>query len=135
VGNVLGTSGKTTAANGWVYSSAFPGSPAIWLAGWRDVAPQAVDPKVAAYTFRHGNYDYYDGAVTWASGYSDHTLPNSFYLSSAPAFFSAGHGYPWPWVIPTGSTPIQSGPSGCGGTCSGLPAKARYNAGTPFVQP
>ncbi len=52
---------------------------------------------------------------------------------SAPTFFSAGASctYSWPWVTPTGSTQIQS--NSCGGP--GLPAKARYDAGTPFVQP
>jgi hypothetical protein len=58
-------------------------------------------------------------------------LPNSLYLSSTPSFFSTGSGYPWPWVTPTLSSPLQSGPSGR----SALPAKARYDAGTPFLQP
>lgn len=30
----------------------------------------------------------------------------------------------WPWVDPTGTTQLQT-----------LPAKARFDAGTPFVQP
>jgi hypothetical protein len=34
-------------------------------------------------------------------------------------------------VTPTGSAPIQA--NSCGG--SGLPAKARYEAGTPLKQP
>ena len=35
VGNVLGTSGVTTAANGWVFNGSFAGSQAgsIWLSG------------------------------------------------------------------------------------------------------
>ena len=68
----------------------------------------------------------------WTSGYTQ-TLPNSFYLSSAPSFFSTGASctYAWPWVTPTGSNPIQA--NSCGG--DGLPAKARWVAGTPFVQP
>jgi len=82
------------------------------------------------------------GAVWWDTVQSfsqtpPSGLPNSFYLSSKPAFFSAGSGYPWPWVTPENgpTTPIQYGPSGCGGTCSGLPAKARWENGTPFTQP
>jgi hypothetical protein len=137
VGDVLGTSGVTTAANGWVLNGSFTGSEtgSIWLLGWQGQPPYKSDPNSTTYTFKHGNYDYYDNSVQWNAGTSNHNLPNSFYLSSAPSFFSAGSGYPWPWVTPTGSTPLQSGPSGCGGTCSALPAKARYDAGKPFVQP
>jgi hypothetical protein len=39
-----------------------------------------------------------------------------------PAFFSAGRGYAWPWVNPTGSPQLYT-----------LPAKARYDAGSPFA--
>jgi hypothetical protein len=43
------------------------------------------------------------------------------YLSGKPAFFGS---YTWPWVDPTGSTQLYI-----------LPAKARYDAGTPFLLP
>lgn len=84
---------------------------------------------------RDGNYDYKTNSIQWASNDTAHTLPNSFFLTSAPTFFSAGSGYPWPWVTPNAGSPLQSGPSGCGGRCSGLPAKARWDNGTPFTQP
>ena len=133
VGNVLGTSGVTTAANGWVFNGSFAGSQAgsIWLFGWTGQPPYTSDANSATRTFQHGNYDYYESSIQWNSGTSDHTLPNSFYVSSKPSFFSAGSGYPWPWVTPTAAPHIQVGPSGR----SALPAKARYDAGTPFVQP
>jgi len=70
--------------------------------------------------------------VAWAASDTAHTLPDSLYLTKKPSFFNAGSGYAWPWVVPTGSPPVLSG---CGGKCSGLPAKARYDAGTPFTQP
>ena len=44
------------------------------------------------------------------------TIPNSMYLTSAPAFFGSNT---WPWVDPTT------------GTTYTLPAKARFDAGTP----
>ena len=133
VGNVLGTSGVTTAANGWVLNGSFAGPQkgSIWLLGWQAQSPYKSDPNSTTFTFRHGNYDYYDNSVQWNAGTSNHTLPNSFYLSSAPSFFSAGSGYPWPWVTPTVSPQIKTGPSGR----SALPAKARYDSGKPFVQP
>ena len=135
VGNVLGLAGKTTAANGWSYQGNWGGK-RMWMLGWNDGAggeDPYLDGATASYIFRHGNYDYVHGAIAdWAPGYSK-TLPDSFYLSSKPSFFGAGASctYPWPWVTPTGTNPIQA--NGCGG--SGLPAKARYDAGTPFAQP
>ncbi|MGA2255017.1 MAG: hypothetical protein ABSG53_10175, partial [Thermoguttaceae bacterium] len=66
---------------------------------------------------------YLTGTVHWVNGY-ERTLPDSLYLSGKPAFFEAGRGYAWPWVDPTGTPPVQT-----------LPAKARYDAGTPFRQP
>jgi hypothetical protein len=59
-------------------------------------------------------------------------MPNSFYLPGKPGFFAGVTcTYPWPWVTPEGSQPIQA--NSCGG--SGLPAKARWDAVTPFAQP
>ena len=135
VGNVLGTALQTTSAKGWTYQGDWTAS-RIWMIGWND-GNGGQDPymngKSGSYIFRHGNYDYVNGSIAdWASGYSQ-TLPNSFYLSSQPSFFSAGASctYHWPWVTPTGSTPIQA--NSCGG--DGLPAKARWVAGRPFMQP
>ena len=142
IGNVLGYSGYTTAVNGWQYSVG--GGPSIWSLGWNANANH-IDPKAGfdtngqgGTTIAHGNYDYLQDTVTWDPNYSNHTLPISFYLSSAPSFFGPGAScaYPWPWVTPTGSSPIQtaSGGTECSSR-SGLPAKARYDAGTPFTQP
>ena len=113
----------------------------ICMLGWND-GNGGEDPYLnganASYIFRHGDYDYVNGSIAdWTSGYS-HTLPSSFYLSGQPSFFGksgANCTYPWPWVTPTGSSPIQS-PSGTGCTAdTALPAKARWDAGKPFVQP
>jgi hypothetical protein len=119
VGNVLGTPGHTS---GWVYQSGAQGTPGIWMLGWYDNSPYVTDPKVAATAFRDGNYDYLNNAVTWADG--AHSLPNSLYLPQEPTFFTAGSGYTWPWVNPAGTPQLYT-----------LPAKARYDAGTPFTQP
>jgi hypothetical protein len=62
--------------------------------------------------------------VKWDPAITNHTLPNSLYLTHKPAFFDAGSGYTWPWVDPVGATKLYV-----------LPAKARYDAGTPFTQP
>ena len=140
VGNVLGTAKETTSANGWTYQGDWSVS-RMWMLGWND-GPGGQDPHLTgaagSYIFRHGDYDYVNGSIAdWTSGYS-HTLPNSFYSSAQPSFFGASGTkctYPWPWVTPTGSIPIQApSGSGCAAT-DGLPAKARWVAGTPFAQP
>jgi hypothetical protein len=121
VGNVLGAPGQM---KGWQYQSGSMKTPSIFLLGWDDESPYPVDPQVAATTLRHGNFDYLTDSVHWDPGISDHALPSSLYLSAKPAFFNAGKGYTWPWVDPTGATQLYT-----------LPAKARFDANTPFTQP
>ena len=122
VGNVLGAPGQM---DGWVYEGTFSGrKPDIWMLGWDGTEPYPVDPQVLATTLRHGNFDYLTNTVKWDPDHPDHTLPDSLYLTRRPAFFDAGRGYIWPWVDPTGATKLHV-----------LPAKARYDAGTPFNQP
>jgi hypothetical protein len=125
IGNVLGTAGHTSE---WKYDcvggpNSIP-SNCIWELGVVDISPQGYDPNVAATALRDGNYDYLTNTINWASNDTAHTLPNSLYLSGKPVFFNAGEGYTWPWVNPTGSPQLYP-----------LPAKARYDAGTPFTQP
>jgi hypothetical protein len=122
VGNVLGAEGQMS---GWVYEGSFAGGkPSIWMLGWDAVTPYPIDAKVAATTLRHGNFDYLTNAVKWEPAIASRTLPDSLYLTSKPVFFDAGRGYAWPWVDPAGATKLHT-----------LPAKARYDAGTPFTQP
>jgi hypothetical protein len=160
IGNVLGTPGKTDAAHGWVYTSyRFNTAPAIFALGGEanDSGGAGGDPELLSQlpsasscvsstgdhcpAIRHGNYDYLNNAVVWDPNNSNHTLPDSLYLNSKPAFFNAGSGYAWPWVTPTGPSQVQTGPTtaactaNLGGRCSGLPAKARFDNGTPFTQP
>lgn len=144
--NVLGLSGITTTGNGWVYKGAYCGGSscpggvasdkAIWFSGWVGSEEISTDPNLTTNTnpwiFRNGNYDYVNASIVDnASGYSQ-SFPNSLYLSAKPGFFSTGTcTYPWPQVTPTSSPFIQA--NSCSG--SGLPARARADANTPFVQP
>lgn len=125
IGNVLGMP-NGGGISGWVYeaSSWTNGQPTIWMLGWDSFSPYPVDAKVAATAIRDGNFDYVTNSVVWAASDTAHSLPNSFYLTGKPAFFNAGRGYTWPWVNPTGTPTLYV-----------LPAKARYDAGTPFKQP
>ncbi|MFN0063642.1 MAG: hypothetical protein ACKVPX_14135 [Myxococcaceae bacterium] len=122
VANVLGTPGMS----GFEYEApaSNTGAPAVWRIGalndW-----SAFDPEVRSTMLRDGNWDYITQLVHWHgigdSGSSARTLPDSLYLGSKPAFFGS---LPWPWVDPTGSVKVQT-----------LPAKARYDMGTPNVIP
>lgn len=121
-GNVLGSPDKM---DGWIYETTFAsGKPGIWMLGWDAVSPYPTDAKVAATAIRHGNFDYLTKTVKWDPSIAGHALPDSLYLPGKPAFFYAGHGYTWPWVDAAGATKLYV-----------LPAKARYDAGTPFKQP
>jgi FG-GAP-like repeat/FG-GAP repeat len=150
VANVGGLAGVSTTANGWVYfrcangvcgngSETIPGN-TIYMAGWSNPDWKYADANLdgtngAPFFFRNGNFDYVTNGIPSTEnptpGYSG-AFPNSMYLSSPPSYFNGTScTYPWPWVTPTSSPYIQT--NRCGG--SGLPALARWNAGTPFVQP
>jgi hypothetical protein len=122
VGNVLGAPGEM---DGWVYDASGPdaifSSAAIWMLGWTSNTPTPYDPATTATTLRDGNWDFVSLAQKWETnpGFTGQ-LPDSLYLTTKPAFFGAN---PWPWVDPTT------------GTVSTLPAKARYDAGTPNTVP
>jgi hypothetical protein len=118
IGNVLGLPGQMT---GWTFESKRMTSAGVWLLGWDGWPPYPSDPQVKATAVRHGNFDYLTNTVGWEPGVSDHALPASLYLTGKPAFFK---GYTWPWVEPTGPTKLFT-----------LPAKARFDAGTPLGQP
>lgn len=154
VGNVLGISGVTTAANGYVYQGCFgtAGCPnnkgEIWLLGWtgsecgnggiycNDNNLNGVNnPQLL---FRSGNYDFFTNSIVdTPAGYSQ-VFPSSLYTSTTPPEFGTSGincRYAWPWVTPAAGTKLQT-PTGAGCTAtSGLPAKARWDANTPFVQP
>jgi len=139
LGNVLGYAGMT----GWQYedpgmttpsapgdsSFSWGGGNYIWKFGydpvqWFSPNIQYADPQVLSTAIRHGNFDYVTNSVHWDPNNANHNIPVSLYLKQKPAFFNAGSGYVWPWVDPTAQTPLRT-----------LPAKARYDAGTPFTQP
>jgi len=118
IGNVLGTQGQMA---GWVYQdSKYPwnGDRAIWRLGYNPIHwEQDADPMVLSTVLREGNFDYVTNQVRWDT--APQTIPPSLYLTAKPAFFG---NYTWPWVDPTGSTKLYT-----------LPAKARFDAGTPLA--
>jgi len=79
---------------------------------------------------RQGNYDFATNAQHWIGlGWTgtpdsgppaDATIANSAYLTTKPPFFGSN---PWPWVDPSS------------GTTYVLPARARFDAGTPNTVP
>lgn len=122
IGNVLGAEGQMA---GWTYETRFTdGTPGIWMLGWDGLQPYPTDARVAETTIRHGNFDYVTNSAKWDPAIGSRELPNSLYLRKKPVFFDAGSGYAWPWVDPPGTKKVHV-----------LPAKARFDAGTPFKQP
>lgn len=150
VGNVIGLAGVTTTGGGYVYqcdhggtvNTPNSGTKCLWMSGWTGSEWNGGgDPNLnlsasPAYQFQSGNYDYVNAAIVdWATGYS-HSLPNSLYLSSAPSYMTGTNcTYPWPGVTPNAGSPLQSPTGGSCTSSDWLPAKARWDAGTPFVQP
>jgi len=143
VGNVLGTPAMSGSGTGWVYdtSSGFQAmmQPSIWMLGW-NAGNTAVtglqgylsDPDTASSTLRDGNWDGLNQEQCWhgiggrgpcATTAPAPVIPDSWYLGGRPPFFDSTYctnsSCPWPWVDPTT------------GTLYTLPAKARYDAGTP----
>ena len=90
------------------------------MMGWDDQPNQVYDAQVIATNLVDGNYDYKTRSVIWDAGDTKHKLPKSLFLTKAPSFFT---GYAWPWVDPTSKTKLST-----------LPAKARYDADTPFAR-
>lgn len=119
VGNVFGVPGHM---KNFIYGDKVLGDgdwPAqILMMGWNDLPNQVYDPNVITTNLVDGNYDYKTHKIHWAG--KAHSLPNSLFLTEAPAFFA---GYTWPWVDSTGATKLFT-----------LPAKARYDSGAPFGQ-
>ena len=127
VGNVLGLPGQMS---GWEYQSGMMSNAAIWLLGWDDWAPYPTDPVVEQTTLRDGNFDYVTNSQRWhgiGGAVGDGIaapLPDSMYLTTKPAFFGTN---PWPWVNPAGVSDSER--------IKVLPAKARFDAGTPNIVP
>jgi hypothetical protein len=159
--NVVGTSGLVSS---WTLSCQAGNAdlgcaPALYNLGWNDtsVGGSEADPTMAlqypasptttvtgpgcltsgesCVPIVDGNYDYKTNTTQWRSDNPSHIAPLSLYLTSAPPYTAAGTSgiaYPWPTFQPETGTPL---PQGCGGSCPGLPAYARWKAGTPFLQP
>jgi hypothetical protein len=119
VGNVLGYAGMSPApAGSFKYEDVYPwrdDPSSLWRVGISDDWGPP-DPKVVSTLIRGGNYDFVTNQVHWEN-VTQQALPNSLYLTGKPAFFGT---CTWPWVDPTGSTKTHI-----------LPAKARFDAGTP----
>ena len=121
VGNVLGHPGlHATWSNATVFSAdcSWNGArsqPTVYGLGCLSGYSGPYDANVRNTTILHGNYDYKTNGVAFWDGGADHTLRNSMYYTSKPAFFgSCG----WPAFGPDLNPVTRM-----------LPAQARY-AGT-----
>ena len=140
VGNVLGTPGYHTN-----YQDLYPGGSnpdkSIYLVGWsgnqgKGLGSVASDALAATSLLRWGNYDTATGAVQWNTAEipvslglfasvvpSSHSLPNSFFLSQQPSWWTTSSGTPpWPAIGPD-----VSGGTGPGGFAYANPAQLCFN--------
>jgi hypothetical protein len=122
VGNVLGIPGDAAWSSTYTNyeNNTTPWQDnSVWKLGYDDSNWNYTgDPKVLSTLIRDGNYDFLTKTQHWQD--TPATLPNSFYMNGKPPFFGANT---WPWVDP-----------GTGTTYT-LPAKARFDAGTPNTVP
>jgi len=89
---------------------------AIYKLGYRDAGDSSAtgnDLAVKSTTYRHGNWDGINKSTVWDPNNSDHTLPNSLYLTSKPSWWGTST---WPAFGPD-LTPMEGQ----------LPAKLRYS--------
>jgi hypothetical protein len=117
VGNVLGNGTLNGTANHAKWASATVRgdnayaartSPMVYSYG----AASGSIPSPSTTSINHGNYDYKTAGVAYWEGGSNHTLKNSMYYTSKPAFFGT---CAWPVAGPD-LTPLTNT----------LPAQARY---------
>jgi hypothetical protein len=109
VGGVSGTWGQGATGN-------------IWQVGYDATNQWTQEAGMSALSTvqRDGNYDFLTNLQRWHNTPGGFTILNSMYLTSTPAFFGSN---PWPWTNPAT------------GAIYTLPAKARYDAGTPNTVP
>ena len=121
VGNVLGTRNfEIYYETEGVDRSEFM-TPSIYRFGYYSAGDESAsgnDPRVKSSILRHGNWDSFtsktSSGVVWDASISDHTIPNSLYLTAKPAWWGS---LPWPAVGPDLS-PIDGQ----------IPAQVRWNA-------
>jgi hypothetical protein len=138
VGNVLGTASAETSYQTTTWPGGSEPSGYVWVMGTQaEHGSVPYDPLVVQTALRWGNYDAVNGSVQWNASEiptlafafvngnavpPGTTLPNSFYLSTAPAFWQTKWGTPpFPAIGPdvTGGT----APDGVGGYSYALPAQ------------
>jgi hypothetical protein len=133
VGNVLGVPGHPNIVG---YESNAKFSNYLWLLCYQKDDPNTDGGKCLSTQLRDGNFDYYTNKTHWYGiGTSDpngtggltppanSALPTSLYLTTKPSFFGTKT---WPWVDGSNATTPLPGQ---------LPARVRYDAGTPNAVP
>lgn len=129
VGNLLGTNGiqkqyqltQSGATGPGIYMLGYPNMGNSSYTGTRPpnvpctyCNDQSYDLNVGSTVIRHGNYDTVSNSIIWDPTISDHTLPNSCYLSAKPVWFGNLN---WPPFNP--ASPATANPTN-------IPAGYRY---------
>jgi hypothetical protein len=120
IGNIIGTPGCAGPTEQNPFLSEWK-NPVLWKIGYnccsRTGSPD--DAKVAATLIRTGNWEGTTNAVQWDPNITDHTIPDSLYLTSKPAWFGA---LAWPPFTPerSGFNPAN---------INKIPAQVRFENG------
>jgi hypothetical protein len=130
VGNVLGSPTHPHITGYEAIGGGNGGGGNMWMLCYQAADNVPDGGKCLATQLRDGNFDYVTRKVHWhgightgakngLTPLADAKLPDSMYLSAKPAFFGSK---PWPWV---------NGSSAANPLPGKLPARVRYDAGTP----
>jgi hypothetical protein len=119
VGNVLGVTGKWQNPNWTSYNllnNATASGSAMYNYGYQFNSSGGADAAAYSTSINHGNWDYKTQGVAYWDGGTNHSLKNSMYYSSKPAFFGS---CAWPAFGPDLASVTNT-----------LPAKARFEGAT-----
>ena len=110
--------------DGWSFETTFAsGKPGIWMLGWDAVKPYRTDAQVSATALRHGNFDYLTNTVKWDPEIG-RSRAAEFTVSASEARVLRRR---------TRLRLALGGSRQVTRKLHTLPAKARYDAGTPFT--
>lgn len=124
VGNVLGRAAGGTTHAVWsaatlrtFNANATRANPVVYSYGGAagttpgcDTVLNSTAPSSDTTSLNHGNWDYLTNGVAFWEGGANHTLANSIYYTSEPAFLS-GKGKPWPLEGPENNPTINTNPA------------------------
>jgi PKD repeat protein len=101
VGNLAGGTHQKTSSGAVYLRTASPNGAAEYRFGFNSDNDNFQNGLALSTALFHGNYSFVNNVQQWDGTIADRSIPNSYYLTSKPAWFGA---LPWPPLDPTRST-------------------------------